>query len=154
MFKALEISGMDPLHVDVRYTNINTVERVVAAFKESMQHDYERDAEKYADDKMWATDYADDLADWNEGKDKITDVSECMEWLKDQSWDLWGAAPWIAELCFDKLELLKVDKAPGVGPILNVFAQGENNDTGFYCWLMYKHGFIDSPDVVYDGYDT
>ena len=145
MFKALEKSGMDPLKVDVRYTNVNTKEYALDEFKRCMEHDLKRSAEKY--------DFAEELRDWNAAKDGIKSVDDCFEFLKDQAWDLWSAAPWIAEICFDNLELLNVEKADGAGPILNVMAQGENNQTGFFCWLMSKHGFV-SDEGAFDGFDT
>jgi len=145
MYKALETSGMGPLAVDVRYSNINTKEYVVAEFKECMQKDKQRGADNW--------EYFEELEEWNEMKGNIETIDDCFEWCRETSWDLWSAAPWIAEICFDNLELLNVEKAPGAGPILNIFAQGENNDTGFFCWLMKKYGFVED-DSPFDGFDT
>jgi len=158
MFKALEKSGMTPLHVDVRYSNINTKEYVVADFKDCMETDMLKNQENFHCEGKdcdcggdW--DYRKDLENWYAVKDSIKTVADCFEYCKNQSWDLWSAAPWIAEICFDNLELLNVDQAPGAGPLLNVMVQGENYQTGFYCWLMSKHGFI-SDEAAFDGFDT
>ena len=145
MYNALERSGMGPLHVDARYSKINTKEYVVAEFKECVQQDKQRGADKW--------EYFEELEEWNENKDKIKTIDDCFEWCRETSWDLWSAAPWIAEICFDNLELLNVDQAPGAGPILNLMAQGDNYETGFFCWLMKKHGFVED-DSPFDGFDT
>lgn len=84
---------------------------------------------------------------------KLENYEQLFEVTRDQSWDLWSAAPSIAEIVFVDLKIGGVEEAPGVGPVLNVLAQSENYETGLYCWLLVSYGLIED-ESAFGGFDT
>tara|TARA_A100001201_G_C4035173_1_gene184962 strand:- start:66 stop:794 length:729 start_codon:yes stop_codon:yes gene_type:complete len=87
------------------------------------------------------------IADWT--------LEQCMEWTRDNSWDLWSAAPFIMGYQFDNLEFKPIENpAAGKGwPLLNAMIQGsESYDTGMATHLLHK--FCKVPLSAMDGFDT
>lgn len=81
-------------------------------------------------------------------------VDAMFTFCREHSWDLWGAAPFIAEFIFKDL-VVDADSAPGAGPIMNVAVQSETYKVGLCCWLLWNEGLVtDSPEKVYGGFDT
>ena len=143
IFNALEKVGMKELGVQATWSKVNSTTDAVKDFKEFMQQDYEDAVKLYDRPREWMNqEDKKDLVNWNKLKGTIETISDCIDWCKNEQWDLWSVAPVVSELCFDNLELHSVEKAKGAGPIMNVMAQGENNHTGFYCWLLWSHGFV------------
>lgn len=73
---------------------------------------------------------------------------------RDSSFDLWSAAPLIADVCFTKLDISNIPENGDMkGPPLNQFCQSENNNVAILCYLMTKFGFVDGTEPFTD-FDT
>lgn len=104
-----------------------------------------------------------DLAVWDsEGEDvselrtaleDVSNVAGAFHFLRDWSWDLWSAAPYMAASTFPELNLDNVPDAPGFGPVFNVMAQSDNCRVGTICWLLKCYGFVED-DEPFQGFDT
>lgn len=101
---------------------------------------------KGMDDKEWLTKVKKEL------KDATPSVDAMFEITKNQSWDLWSAAPFIVGLMFKNLQVNEL-KAPGVGPVLNVEFQGLNYNVGVACWLLWSHKLV-KDQKAFSGFDT
>jgi len=75
-----------------------------------------------------------------------------FEMTKDRAWDLWGAAPTIAEWCFKDLKI-EAPQSPGFGPSGNVLVQNTNYIVGLCCALLYEYGLVKDIECFKD-YDT
>jgi hypothetical protein len=76
---------------------------------------------------------------------RANNVDELFYACRNYAWDLWKAAPFIANLAFDNL-IYGIERAPGRGPVGNVEVQGMNYETGFCCWLLKTKGIIQNED--------
>jgi len=72
--------------------------------------------------------------------------------LRMMSFDLWSAAPFVADYCFEDLDR-EAPIAPGIGPIYNKLAQSENFETGLCCAILKEFGFV-KDDECFSGFDT
>ena len=81
----------------------------------------------------------------------ITRADDAFKICREMAWDLWAAAAFIAGACGIKLEDVPVSR--GVGPSLNVAAQGENLTTGLYCALLKATGLVED-DSAFADFDT
>lgn len=107
--------------------------------------------------------HCEDLAAWEEDGEDVTwlrtklegvkTVTEALHFLRDWSWDLWSAAPYMAASVFPELNLDSIPDAPGVGPPLNALAQDNNNRIGLICWLFRSYGFVED-DEPFKEWDT
>ena len=83
-----------------------------------------------------------------EKKDKVKDARRCNNFsdifymARSSSWDLWGAAPFVAKLAFENYKLKNVPKSAGTGPVCNVIAQSVNLEVGLLCALLKDYGLI------------
>ncbi len=93
-----------------------------------------------------------DHKELKERTEKATSIDELFGVLCDHSWDLWGAAPFLASCCFDDLKIEAPD-SPGYGPVFNVMAQSENYEVGLCCALLKEFGFVES-DECFGGFCT
>jgi hypothetical protein len=84
---------------------------------------------------------------------KLETITDCFNLTKGMAWDLWNAAPFIAECAFENLQI-DILPANGQGPIMNIAAQSSNNGTGTYCYLLRKHGFVDNDIDAFNNFDT
>jgi len=75
-----------------------------------------------------------------------------FEITKDRSWDLWGAAPTIAQWCF-KDSKIEAPKSPGFGPSGNMLVQSTNYKVGLCCALLYEYGLVKDIEC-FKHYDT
>lgn len=114
----------------------------------------------YFDDAEQQIGQIKDNIDWfqdhiNELEEVEFDSSlDCLfELTKSWAWDLWSAAPEIVSYGFEKLDINGIRSAPGVGPVLNMMAQSENYEVGFYCWLARSFGLVKSQES-FANYDT
>jgi len=70
------------------------------------------------------------------------------------AWDLWSAAPFIADICFIDLDLSFVPaNTKTMGPMLNQLAQSDNTKVAVCCYLLTKFGFVHNPEPFTD-FDT
>jgi hypothetical protein len=130
------------LGLQVTYKSVTPLGKAWKAFSKEM-------IESRSDKAIW------DASDRKEVKEILKafpSVDIMFLICRDQAWDLWSAAPFIANLMFKDLKII-IPKAPGVGPILNVAVQGENYNTGLCCWLLYNEGLVKDVDV-FSGFDT
>lgn len=82
---------------------------------------------------------------------KLTTVDDLLNFLRDSSWDLWGAAPYIAGGCIKgNIEFSSQIGLQTAGPLLNQMAQGENYKTGIYCAIL--NHFYNATE--FEGFDT
>lgn len=78
-------------------------------------------------------------------------VTSMFHTCRDAAWDLWSAAPFIANICFTELDISNIPENENVkGPILNRLCQGENNNVAVYCYLLTKFGFVDDTEPFND----
>jgi hypothetical protein len=84
----------------------------------------------------------------------VTTVVGGLNVLRDMSWDLWGAAPYIASLC--GITVRNAVDTSGQGPIYNIMAQNENGKTGLCCALLVIFGFVPMEEAAntFGGFDT
>jgi hypothetical protein len=67
------------------------------------------------------------------------------------SWDLWSAAPFIADICFIDLDLSFVPaNTKTKGPMLNQLCQSENIKVAVCCYLLTKFGFVHDTEPFTD----
>lgn len=76
-----------------------------------------------------------------------------FKWCRNQSWDLWGAAPYVANLFFPDFKVTGVDTAPGQGPKWNILVQSDNYKVGATCWYLKKKGIVKS-EKSFASFDT
>ena len=69
-------------------------------------------------------------------------IDDIMNFLKNQSWDLWGASTEIIKLIYKDFELKEVPKSKGYGPEGNVQVQSENFLTGLECAILSDNNII------------
>jgi len=81
----------------------------------------------------------------------MTRADDAFKVCREMAWDLWTAAAFIAGACGIKLE--DVPSSRGVGPPLNVAAQGENLTTGLYCALLKATGLVED-EMAFADFDT
>lgn len=81
--------------------------------------------------------------------DSFNNLDEIMDFLRDQSWDLWGAAPHVCQAFGWKIENAPISE--GFGPPLNVAIQSGNYETGSYCYILYELG---ATEEAFTGFDT
>jgi len=81
-------------------------------------------------------------------------VPMVFQLAENSSWDLWSAAPCIAECTLEGLEIKGASKAPGWGPVLNQMAQSENFEDGLCCVALLEAGLITEEDAADWGFDT
>lgn len=109
--------------------------------------------ENYWESEDWA-DY------WEKGEKekrikafkRIKNVDGLFEYCKNQAWDLWCAAPRIANWVFEGLKLKGVKKAGGVGPVMNVLVQSDNFKVAVYCALL--NAYLGTKEKSFTGFDT
>ena len=95
-----------------------------------------------------------DIINDNYPRKPVYEVASMFRVCRDSSWDLWSAAPFIAEICFSKLDISGIPKNENVnGPILNRLCQSENNDVAVYCYLLSCFGFVNDTEPFID-FDT
>lgn len=133
IFKALNIVGPEQLGIKYSYKGIRSSKEACELFWEEICED-------------------EDLIKQLK-KEGFRDIEHCFRFARDHCWDLWSAAPFIAECLFEELDYSSVGKAEGKGPILNIMVQSENYATGFCCWLIYNKGFVKDLEVFED-FDT
>jgi len=100
--------------------------------------------------------YSDDLEFWQEMLNeaaKASSFDEMFEASKNMSSDLWNTAPTIAENVFQDMQLIDVPAAIGIGAVMNVLAQSENNTTGLLCALLKDYGMIQH-ETSFANFDT
>jgi len=68
----------------------------------------------------------------------LTTVTEVLNFLREQSWDLWCGVPYVAKVVFPELNL---------GEICH------EHELGTYCWLLKSYGFV-KDDEPFKGWDT
>lgn len=142
MFNALEKlsskhgkdEALRKLHVLVSHKGVNTITTSWNEFRKEM---LKRATEMEYDKKEM-----EGLVAWFNKTEPSIDAM--FELTRSSAWDLWGAAPYIADLVFKNLEV-KTALAP----------DGPSYETGLYCWLLWKEGLIKgTPEDVFGGYDT
>ena len=104
------------------------------------------------DDNFWPRsvfDFMDDIIKNN--RNPIVDYNKIvthpaefmLDMCRNAAWDLWSAAPTIADFCLDHdLEKLNPIKSPGYGPALNIMFQSSNYETGLYCYMLLYSGAV------------
>lgn len=142
MFNALEVlskkhgrdAALKKLRLFVTHKGVSDIVPAWNSFRKEM---LDRAVEMDYDKKEMA-----DLVAWfNKTKPS---VDAMFERCRISSWDLWGAAPYIAHIMFRHLEV----KHP-------FSDEDPSYDTGLYCWLLWNQGLIKgSPEDVFGGYDT
>lgn len=85
---------------------------------------------------------------------KYKSIADLLGFLKDNAWDLWSAAPFMAGIAFVQLDITGVEKAgaPKGIPILNAMVQSENNNVAIYCALL--NAFYNVPEEAFKDFDT
>lgn len=83
--------------------------------------------------------------------EKIKDIDDAFEVLKDSAWDLWTAAPFISKQA--GIRISNMPKAKGYGPSGNVLVQGSNHEVGLHCALL-VHLDLVKDTSSFDGFDT
>jgi len=103
------------------------------------------------EDQDWIDDYNRDI----EAAKKLEGpyVDEFFDMLRNHAWDLWSAAPLMANMSFCNLNI-QAPGAPGIGPPGNVAAQSVNFQTGLCCALLVEFGLVKDPDEAFGGFDT
>jgi hypothetical protein len=61
--------------------------------------------------------------------DSLETITEVMDFMCDQGWNLWDTVEFLIHIIFPKLELDLSDD-PGL------------SETGIFCFLLYKFGFV------------
>lgn len=71
-------------------------------------------------------------------------VDAMFERLRSSAWDLWGAAPYVANIMFKHLEVkTSLDES------------GPNYVTGLYCWILWNQDLIKgNAEDVFGDFDT
>lgn len=83
----------------------------------------------------------------------VESIDGLFEYCKNMSWDLWCAAPRIAQWAFVDLKLHDVPKPTDVrGPIMNQVVQSDNYNVGVYCALL--NAYFDVDEKSFKGFDT
>jgi hypothetical protein len=118
------------------------VAKVIAKFKKEEEKEIRSTAKAYKEDPKK------DLAQLA----RVKTLNGAFNFARNQSWDLWAAASYFANLCFPKMKLKGMPKAPGFGPKWNVLAQNENYKTGFYCCLLMEEYKVNYDS--FEGFDT
>lgn len=80
----------------------------------------------------------DDTSEFRASLSGIKSVTDVLHFLRDQAWDLWSAAPYIAKFVFPELNL---------GEICH------EHTTGVMCWLLKSYNFV-VDDEPFKGWDT
>jgi len=108
----------------------------------------------YWESEDWADYWEDEKQRQKVIKDfnKIKDVDGLFEYCKHHAWDLWSAAPTIANWVFKDLKIKGVKKAGGIGPIMNVMAQDGNYKVAVYCALLNAFKGVD--ESAFKEFDT
>lgn len=135
-------SEFEFLKIRVSWDRIYSIQETIERFR---QRGIDRDAGR---DDEYGIQNVKDFQDV-----ELKTVTNCFELVMGMSWDLWNAAPFIAECVFENLQI-DILPADGIGPIMNISAQSGNNVTGAYCYLLRKHGFVDNDVDAFDGFDT
>lgn len=84
---------------------------------------------------------------------KVSNVTDALHFLRDQAWDLWGAAPYIAHMIFLGLDLDELPDAPGLSVEHDAIVDGLEYNTGVACWLLKSYGFVEDEEP-FTGFDT
>ena len=79
-----------------------------------------------------------DTTEFRASLENINTVTDVLHYLRDQSWDLWGAAPYIASFVFPELD---------TGNACLTHA------AGLICWLLKSYGFVED-DEPFKEWDT
>ena len=79
----------------------------------------------------------DDTSEFRATLEPIKTVVDMLHFLRDQAWDLWSAAPYVARFVF---------------PELNSEVDYED-ETGTICWLLKSYGFVND-DEPFKEWDT
>lgn len=74
--------------------------------------------------------------------EEASDITELLHYLRDQAWDLWEGAPYVAKLVFPNLDLNDLPEETGLGDAFNILIQNIEYDTGVSCWLLKSYGFV------------
>jgi hypothetical protein len=119
---------------------IADVKKALLADIEEYYGSFEMDAE----DKERKAKFEDELR-------AMTRLDESFDICKRMAWDLWAAAAFIAKACGIRLE--DVPASRGIGPSMNVAAQGENLSTGLYCAILRAKGLVED-DKAFADFDT
>ena len=115
----------------------NTIKQIKKTCKSTRYNSAEKEIKFLKDDIDW---YKEKIKSLDEIE--VEDSLDCLfEWAKEQSWDLWSAAPVIVPFGFKELD------------IKGLPAHEDNIETGFYCWLAWSYKLVTSQDA-FDGYDT
>ena len=138
-FAVLEDQGFDGLGITVKFDRTFHTKEVLPIILNELKND-------------WADDEWGRLVD-PEFPNEFESIEEVFDWCRNESWDLWSAAPFIADFCFQNLDFTNMEKPTGFGPIGNQMVQSENYLTGACCFLLKKHGYI-TDDSVFSGFDT
>jgi len=89
---------------------------------------------------------------------QLKTINDCFKLLKEDSWDLWSAAPFIFECFiegseFDLTHLIGLIEKPQGLPLINQMIQDNEADaTGFYCWVLYM--FFNVHEESFTDFDT
>jgi hypothetical protein len=124
------------------------------AFRQMQIAEYKGYAEQRDGDDGWALEQADMFRDA-----RLESIGDCFAVCRDSAWDLWKAAPKIAEVVFPGL---KIDHLPGPKfdpskhQLLNIACWDENNKVGVCCYLLCLHGYVrwQDQEEVFGGFDT
>lgn len=79
-------------------------------------------------------------------------ADEMFAALRKASWDLWGAAPYVA-WAFGLTIDGEIQTENVAGPIFNQMAQSDNAMTGIHCALLMHYGIVKEEDS-FNGFDT
>lgn len=81
-------------------------------------------------------------------------VQSMFKACADAAWDLWSAAPFIADICFIDLNLPLIPvNIKTKGPMINQLCQPENIKVAVYCYLLTKFGFVHGTEP-FDDFST
>ena len=69
----------------------------------------------------------------------LTDIESMFNFARNSAWDLWSAAPLIAEEVFCGLKIETKDNI---------------DKTGIYCWLLCVNGFVTDSTNTFGDFDT
>lgn len=80
----------------------------------------------------------DDTSEFRASLSGIKSVTDVLYFLRDQAWDLWCGAPYVARFVFPELDLGEIDY---------------EDETGTICWLLKSYGFVED-DEPFQDWDT
>ena len=124
---------------------ISRAQNYVQEWKQDLLFEYEGH-----DQEEWASNW---VRRTEKEVNNLSTIEDCFALLRNKACDLWHAAPRVCDWVFTHCKLNEIaDRTDGVGPVMNMISQGENDRTGTYCALLTFHAGVD--ESAFMGFDT